>query len=240
MNSPKNLRLLLGRHKFILTALVLLAVASVLPASADSRKTGFTIFSPDTKAYGRFYAQWEVAWWQWAISIPFDAHPLTDTADCGVGQSGPVWFLGGSFVSGTVERACTVPEDKALFFPILNTECSTVEPDPFHGDNEAELRACANGFIDPVVGLFLEIDGVPVGNLAQYRVQSPMFTFVAPEPNVLFVPGPVSGQSVADGYYVLLAPLRKGQHTLHFGGTFPQFGPFTLDITYHLTVTDNN
>jgi len=232
-----SIRLRRFSHKSILSAIIVLAVASVLPAGAQIKKS-FQIVSPTTKAYGKFYPQWEVAWWQWAISIPSDSHPLTDTADCSVGQSGSVWFLGGSFVSGSAERNCTVPADKALFFPILNTECSTVEPDPFHGDNEAELRACAQSFIDPVAGLFLEIDGVPVGNLSQYRVLSPMFSFAAPDPNVLFVQGPVSGQSVGDGYYILLAPLHKGQHTLHFGGTFTQYD-FTLDITYHLTVTEN-
>jgi hypothetical protein len=186
--------------------------------------------------FGKTYAEWSAAWWRWALSIPFDHHPLTDTADCSTGQKGHVWFLGGSFVSGTVDRECTVPAGKALFFPILNAECSTVEPPPFYGSNEAELRACAKSFVDPAVDLFAEIDGVPVQKLGQYRTQSPLFTFTAPEPNVLFVPGPVTGQSVSDGYYLLLPPLPVGKHTLHFGGTFPQFGPFTIDVTYHLTV----
>ncbi len=39
-----------------------------------------------------------------------------------------------------------------------------------------------------------------------------------------------------DGYYVMLAPLSPGQHTLHFGGTFKGTPPYILDITYHLTV----
>ena len=42
--------------------------------------------------------------------------------------------------------------------------------------------------------------------------------------------------SAADGFYLMLAPLRPGQHTLHFGGTFGDPINFTLDITYHLTV----
>jgi hypothetical protein len=33
----------------------------------------------------------------------------------------------------------------------------------------------------------------------------------------------------------MLAPLSVGEHTVHFGGTYSDFG-FTLDITYHLTV----
>ena len=46
--------------------------------------------------------------------------------------------------------------------------------------------------------------------------------------------------AVGDGYYVMLAPLSPGSHTLHFGGTFldDQGNPlWVLDITYHLWVS---
>jgi hypothetical protein len=65
-------------------------------------------------------------------------------------------------------------------------------------------------------------------------VESPLFTFVVPQDNVLAVP-PGMGQSVSKGVYLMLAPLSHGQHVLHFGGTFLDSG-FTLDITYNLTV----
>ena len=42
---------------------------------------------------------------------------------------------------------------------------------------------------------------------------------------------------VADGYYLMLAPLTPGQHTLNFGGTIGDPINFTLDITYNFTVT---
>jgi hypothetical protein len=71
--------------------------------------------------------------------------------------------------------------------------------------------------------------------LGSYRVGSPLYNFSGPDPNILFVPGPVSGQSVSDGFWILLAPLSVGEHTIHFGGTFTQ-SDFTLDVTYHLTV----
>src|SRR5690242_15482225 len=48
--------------------------------------------------YGATYGEWSARWWQWAFSLPVDHHPLFDTADCSAGQSGPVWFLGASFV----------------------------------------------------------------------------------------------------------------------------------------------
>jgi hypothetical protein len=63
------------------------------------------------------------------------------------------------------------------------------------------------------------------------------------------VNGPTGGQgtAVGDGYHVLVKSLPKGQHTLHFGGTFhfaagefPEFGPdavdFPFDAAYHVEV----
>jgi hypothetical protein len=147
-----------------------------------------------------------------------------------------VWFLGGSFTSAEAVRNCTVPAGKAIFFPILNTECSTVEPDPFHGDTERELRECAKGWVDGATGI-CSIDGVPVQNLERYRVQSPLFTFgPLPENNVLFitVPPGTKGRSVSDGYWLMLAPFSPGEHSIDFVGIFPNL--FTFHITYNLTV----
>jgi hypothetical protein len=42
---------------------------------------------------------------------------------------------------------------------------------------------------------------------------------------------------VADAYYLLLAPLTPGHHTIAFGGTGTfGGGPISEDITYNLTV----
>jgi len=42
--------------------------------------------------------------------------------------------------------------------------------------------------------------------------------------------------AVNDGYYVMLVPLAAGKHMVHFHGEVPSFD-FSLDVTYHLTVT---
>lgn len=138
--------------------------------------------------------------------------------------------------SGTAVRNCTVPAGKALFFPIINVECSTLEPPPYYGGNEEELRACANAFeFDDV---FAEVDGKAVKRLDRYFVQSPMFNITVPRDNVLGVDVTVDpggfGQSVSNGYYLMLPPLPPGAHKVRFGGSFP--GIFSLDITYNLTV----
>jgi hypothetical protein len=49
-----------------------------------------------------------------------------------------------------------------------------------------------------------------------------------------FSPGP-SCDTADDGYYLMLAPLSPGSHTVHFGGEAPALN-FTIDVTYHITV----
>ena len=39
--------------------------------------------------------------------------------------------------------------------------------------------------------------------------------------------------AVDDGYYVMVAPLSIGDHTIHFHGTA---GPYVRDVTYNITV----
>ncbi len=192
------------------------------------------ILPPGSSPYGHTYAEWTAAWWQWALTMPLDNSPLAETADCSAGQSGHVWFLGGSFVSAEAVRNCTVPAGKAIFFPVLNTECSTAEPDPFHGDTQAQLSECAKGWVDGATGV-CTLDGELVQNLEAYRFQSPLFEFgPLPENNVLFIDAGLSGQSVSDGYWLMLAPLPVGGHVIDFVGIFAN--GFTFHITYNLTV----
>lgn len=69
-------------------------------------------------AYGKTYGEWSADWWRWTYSMPTTNHPLFDTADCSAGQSGKVWFLGGTYspgieengvVIGRVDRECIIP-----------------------------------------------------------------------------------------------------------------------------------
>lgn len=214
-------------------------VCSIAALFAAALVTANAQVVPSNSTYrGKTYAEWSAAWFQWAINTPIAHHPALDEtgADAAVGQSGNVFFLTGVFnASGTVERSITVAPGTALFFPLINVDCSTLEPEPFHGDTEAELRECAAVLMDSTSGWFAEIDGKSVANLDAFRVQSPVFPFNAPTENILGVPGGGSGLAVSDGVYLMLAPLPKGEHTVHFGGTFDDFG-FTLNITYHITV----
>ncbi len=213
------------------------------------------ILPPNASPYTHTYSEWAAKFWQWTLSLPADHHPLFDTADCSAGQSGKVWFIDGTLAptsgadgvyQGIVTRDCTVPAGKALFFPIITSECSTLEG---NGATDGELRDCAKWLQDHAVNLSCEIDGVPVRNLAAYRKQSPLFTYgPLPQNNVLQAlgldaPAGSTSLSVTDGVFLMLAPLSRGKHTIHNKGsvvfTAAEDGfdyRFDQDIAYHLTV----
>ena len=134
---------------------------------------------------------------------------------------------------------------KALFFPIIDSEWDNAVPPgtPPTDYITAELRALAAATVDAATGLACEIDGVSVKGLANvlttpYRAVSPVFDYTLPlTDNVdqffgLNITGTVTG-AVADGVYLMLAPLRVGHHRIHFTGVLPGF---VLDITYDITV----
>ena len=103
------------------------------------------------------------------------------------------------------------------------------------------MRASLAQAMDGTTNKF-DIDGKRIRNLLRdFRVQSPAFVFTMPDDNVwkAIGEGNFTGgayfPAVDDGVYVMLAPLRKGPHTIHFYGYMPMYD-FTLDITYNLMV----
>lgn len=218
-------------------ALTAALVLTLTTAPAAAQNPG--VLPPTAKYRGNSYGEWAALWWQAMFATPvgdFD-HPFFS----GRPLPGPkgVVFLAGQFADpddpAVVE--ITIPAGSPLFFPIINAECSLFEPDPFHGDDEDEMRACANDHLDNTSGRFAVIDGIPV-NVDAFRFESPLFAWgPLPEDNIVFDPGAegVVSPAVDAGYYLLLAPLSVGEHVIEFGGTFDEFGA-TINTVYLVTV----
>jgi len=229
--------------------LAALSMPTVLANDKDG--DGLKPFDPNSVAYGRTYGDWSAAWWQWAFSIPVASHPLFDNGDCSVGQSGPVWFLGGKFCqtgqtcNGTATRSCSVPAGKALYFPLSNVEDSAPEEPNWGCGNSlpplvmgtiAEMRQCVAIYVT-TTNLEADMDGKRIPNLNNFRVQSVEFDVTWPDDSLLNAigegpfPSGTYSPVVDDGIYILLPPLSAGSHTLHFQAGSSQ------NITYHLTVS---
>ena len=231
--------------------LLVLAVPSVMADDDDREKP--KVFDRDSVVYGRTYSEWSAAWNQWAFSIPVAQRPLFDNGDCSVGQSGPVWFLGGKFCAlglppgvcsyTGVVRQCNVPSGETLFFPVVDYEDSALEErvnvhpnDPTY-QQIATLRSAASS-VEGETDIFCEIDHKPIRHLwPRFSVQSVTFGFTLPDDNLLkavyafpnnnFKAGAYF-PAVDDGYYLMLS-LPPGNHVIHFGASW-------LDVTYYLTV----
>ena len=234
--------------KSALAAVTLALQVAALPAQAAGRNPNPGVSPINSSPYGKSYGDWGAAWWNWALGFPADQNPIRDsTGEFGSqGQSGPVWFLAGTS-GATVERTLTIPQGKGIFIPLLNVindyPCPDPNFQPAPGQTLEEfLTEGAVFFVDHATELALEVDGVPLGNLFDYRATSGLFTFTG-DPSLTAVFDPcITGEpqsAVTDGYWVMLAPLRPGRHTIHSTSKaeFPEFGfEFGVEVTYHITV----
>lgn len=244
----------------IISGLTVLGLAvqylpNVFAHDHDDDRERVKIFDRDSVVYGRTYSDWDAAWWQWALSIPTANHPLFDNGDCSVGQSGPVWFLGPKYIAvgGSADfnhiiRYCNVPAGKALYVAVYNAEDSVIEETtgnfshlpPGHLPQIVELRAATTYLMDGVTDLSMQVDGEDIRDIKQrFRMQSPAFGFTLLADNLFTATGEGTYKegtyfpSVDDGYYVMVAPLPVGHHTIHSHGLG---GPFVQDVTYHIYV----
>jgi hypothetical protein len=218
-----------------ITVFVFPIAAIIIPLSAFAQEDSVT-FPPDSRPYGRTYAEWTVEWWKWFISIPTEDNPINDPSGerCALGQQDSVWFLVGSG-GGRAERECTIPAGKAILMPALNVECSYAEDESLK--TEDDLRACATSDQDLVTETAATLDG---SVLQVHRVQSEVFDLTFPPDNIFAAPeGPT--KAVSEGFWVFVKPLPPGQYELHAEGLLVDptvTGPINLveDTTYHLTV----
>jgi hypothetical protein len=218
-------------------AFVVLMAGSLAPVTAQDATPdhdGLTILSPDEEYGGATLGEWIARNWQWAVSLPQESNPNFDPtgATCGYGQSGSVFFLPASYTEEPpTDLTCVVPAGTALLVSVGGSECSTVEPPPFFGRDEAELAACAEAFTDTIVAMEVSIDGEPVTDLERYRAQSPLSTFWFPEDNFFGVPGGVAS-FVADGYSFIIAPPPPGEYAISVSTQFEgDEGPLAVTMT---------
>jgi hypothetical protein len=225
-------------------AIALMGIGPAVTASAAAVPRSIVI-PPQQQNYG----QLGVLWWKWALSIPYSQNPVVDTtgANCAVDQKGARWFLAGSS-GGTFTRSCTIPAGKELFFPIVNVENDYPCPDPSFqpapGQSLKDFLTYGDSsypgavtLIDQATGMQASVDGQSIPILSSYRGTSNMYSF-AGDPSLRVPIDPcITGsqqKAVADGYWLLLAPLSPGQHTVQFGGAIGTGTPES--VTYTLTV----
>jgi hypothetical protein len=282
--------MVLARRLLVLLAiLTCVSIGLTVPAVADGGHghSRPVVYPPNSRPYGASYAEWNARWRQWALGTDRLRNPVfakkagtpDDPADvnCAAGQSGRVWFLGGTYApttsegsnyQSTVFRRCRIPQNVALFFPVLNSEADNLwcpNNSSFTAAQLVEYVRTNNNYITRG-SMAVTIDGMDIDGLQDsstaYRSRSPWFSYSLPRHNVGTVicgrdfprgtrPPRVDGHpgAIAEGVYLMVAPLPRGKHTLHVQGKIDIPGdvqlppdypatPFTFvqDINYTITV----
>jgi hypothetical protein len=207
----------------------ILASAGFYALTPCVAQTGIAV-PPGEPIAGVSQADWSKNWWQWAASFDNSDSPVADRVgkNCHLKQSGPVWFLAGTYGTQRTIRTCSIPRDKYLFFPLINyvvmpdrgTTCATCCP---------SYTETAKSITDQPSYLILDVDGKRIEGLAKYRQStSECFDMGAlAQPKYRIFP------SAGNGYYVMLRPLSPGKHVLNFGGALPDM---SQAVTYTLIV----
>ena len=112
-----------------------------------------------------------------------------------------------------------VAEGMAIFVHVAGATCSTIEPPPYFGRTEEEMRACASTAFDEGVGDFqVIVDGQDVAaSLDAYRSTSPLFTMTFPADGIFGI-RTVVGQSVSEAISFIIAPPPPGEYEITVSG----------------------
>jgi hypothetical protein len=206
------------------------------------------VFPPTAHPYGKSYAEWTILWNQVFMGFDCDHNPWLNPGHVLFYESGPVYLMAGIKPPNTSENV-TVPHGKAILFPLTNYlndyPCPDPSWQPAPGQTMEEfLTEFIVWFNSIVTDLSVTIDGSPVSNLESYAVISPLFYFTG-HPSLVscdptFSDPCVTGEeqpAVNGGYYLMLKPLSKGTHTVHYHSLtdFP-WGAFEQDGTFNITV----
>ncbi|WP_457097628.1 hypothetical protein [Lysobacter sp. P5_B9] len=179
------------------------------PTAADR-----LLLAPDAKVGTETFGELTARWWQWADRMPVAPYLDPDGRLCELEQEGRVWFLAGTNGSFTAKRKCIIPADRHILVPIINMRYSNVpqygKPLPLPCKVLQGGAAVNNDRLGSAVVL---IDGVPVTDVAHYRVRSRgCFPLRADDEE--------SPSTAADGYWLLIKPLPPGIHTLTVGANY--------------------
>lgn len=239
-----------------LAALLLLGIA----ASSSSGQ----VLPPSSLPYGYSYEEWSAKLWHFMLGQSTNHLESLGSPDICSGPASRVRFPGpltiASVGGGQSPPATTnhiiVPEGTPLFFPVLS----------FWQDNGACPLSAFTTFTADQLAAFVEaqwslatetsctIDGVAVAGLEDptntiYHVVSTPFSYTTAEHDNMLaaafgaaaacIPGDFTiYPAVADGVYLMVAPLSPGKHTIHTLGVLgPLSAPYTkTDNTEEITV----
>ena len=199
----------------------------------------FHIVPPSAVVAGKTTFGWLPDYWRYLLSVPVGANPeLNDSADCSVGQSGPVFFLPGE-QHRVFTRSCTIPAHTPVMYTFQSLFNDYPCPDPTFQPAPGQtledfLAEGAKGFDDAITNMAVTIDGQAI-DPGLYRYLTHLFSFTA-DPSLVVWDSCVTGTqqvAVVDGWFVLLR-LSPGDHTLVTTYVNPRGHPTSATFLLHV------
>lgn len=193
-----------------LAATLVLALAPAVSAAAPPR--GLAPAAANVLGYS--LETLAGAYRHWSIDSP--VQPTECSAS---GLDSRIWFLPEVASEGGVPNVeCAVPAGTFLVVVPGFWECSSLEGEPFHATNEAELIACVESGFEFIDTVAITIDGRTSNGLGQYAVRTGVLDI---GPDNLFGLDP--GISMTKGYFAVITPLSPGTHHARIDATYPEF-----------------
>jgi len=173
--------------------------------------------------------------------------PAPTTATSGTSESGDIFQTRdagdssdtsvSSDTSSHIDRTCTIPKGKAIFFPVY-TAFQTFGPQP--PDNgpltvQGAIKIVKDN-VNQATNLKASVDGKNINVDNKLRTLTRIFGFTLPADNIFGITNPPDlgpYTAIADGYWVGLNPLKAGNHEISFSADHPSGN---IDVTYHIKV----
>ena len=232
----------------VLFSILIFSVVTINGQQQQQQQTvnSVKIFPPDAKPFGLSYEEHAKNYWKWVLSLPTDIGPFQDKTGekCANGQinsNSSVFYLSGGG-GGSHDRQCKVPAGKGVLIPVIHVEFSEKE---VPNASPEELSRLAKIDQDHVTSLVLEINGKKIfdekyqngianekNSIAkQYRTHTGVFDVVFPE-NAMYGVSAGPSKVVADGFYIITEPLKKGVYDIVYKGSIFCDIAECLDITF--------
>ena len=101
----------------------------------------------------------------------------------------------------------------AIFVTVAGGSCSTVEPPPYFGRTENELRECVTAVSEEIAEYSIAVNGQAVSDLDDYWTTTPLFTIVFPEDNMVDIE-PGVANAMSEAISIIIAPPPPGEYVI--------------------------
>ena len=197
----------------------------------------FDFFNSSDKPYGQTFGSWTVKWWQWAMSIPSEMNPLNDQTGKNARNKATrkrCLVFSGTWATEKLinipNREVTVPSDRAILFPVINCEANPIEYPYLKTDEDIINHVIQDENTIVLKEAFINDTAIPIQRVPSNPSLFSLRLLDKNDNNKY-----IDTRASADGYWVFLKPLPKGEYNIKFGGKC-ESGRLCTSVDYKIKI----